>query len=46
MLVLVLDELDRLLQGRGGLEELVRLFMMPHAQGGWGRQQEGYTHVG
>ncbi|GFH10307.1 AAA domain-containing protein [Haematococcus lacustris] len=31
MCVFVLDEVDRLLQGRNGVEELYKLFMLPHA---------------
>ncbi|KAL6748260.1 P-loop containing nucleoside triphosphate hydrolase protein, partial [Haematococcus lacustris] len=33
MCVFVLDEVDRLLQGRNGVEELYKLFMLPHAAG-------------
>ncbi|KAJ9530042.1 hypothetical protein QJQ45_023323 [Haematococcus lacustris] len=35
MCVFVLDEVDRLLQGRNGVEELYKLFMLPHAAGQW-----------
>lgn len=33
LVVIVLDEIDRLLSSRNGLDNMVKLFMLPHAPG-------------